>query len=224
MTLSKRQTRMRERAAPVSGNCCPRDNINVEFHEQEVASDGMSLSGHRQRRCLLRRRAERESRQCWEKWFMWKVGGAKAALGGGLDEVIAAAQKAVDNTRSIGIGLTPCAVPAVGKPISQLKPEKMEIGIGHHGEPGIRVDTLRPAAEMARMMLDVILRICYSRQVTGLSLRCRVSAPPPSWNCTSSLQEGFEATLPRVASTPQAVRGELLTSLEMMGVTSDETG
>ena len=38
---------------------------------------------------------------------MWKAGGAKAAQGGNLDEVIAAAQKAIDNTRSVGIGLTP---------------------------------------------------------------------------------------------------------------------
>ena len=48
--------------------------------------------------------------------LMWKVGGARAAEGGTLDEVIAAAQKAIDNTRSIGIGLTPCTLPAVGHP------------------------------------------------------------------------------------------------------------
>ena len=47
--------------------------------------------------------------------LMWKAGGAKAAKGGSLDEVIAAAQKAIDNTRSVGIGLTPCTLPAVGK-------------------------------------------------------------------------------------------------------------
>ncbi len=67
---------------------------------------------------------------------MWKVGGAKAAMGGSLDEVIAAAQKAIDNTRSIGIGLTPCTIPAVGKPNFSIKDGEMEVGIGHHGEPG----------------------------------------------------------------------------------------
>ena len=47
--------------------------------------------------------------------LMWKIGGAKAhwAL---LDEVIAAAHKAIDNTRSVGVGLTPCVIPAVGHP------------------------------------------------------------------------------------------------------------
>jgi dihydroxyacetone kinase-like protein len=89
--------------------------------------------------------------------LLWKIGGAKAALGGGLDEVIAAAQKAIDNTRSIGIGLTPCTIPAVGKPNFSIEPGKMEVGIGHHGEPGIRVDDLVTADEMATMSLEVVL-------------------------------------------------------------------
>ncbi len=43
--------------------------------------------------------------------LMWKVGGAKAAMGGSLEEVLAASQKAIDNTRSMGIGLSPCTIP-----------------------------------------------------------------------------------------------------------------
>jgi phosphoenolpyruvate---glycerone phosphotransferase subunit DhaK len=89
--------------------------------------------------------------------LMWKAGGARAALGGDLDAVIASAQKAIDSTRSIGIGLTPCTIPAVGHPNFKIEPGKMEVGIGHHGEPGIRVDNLRPAREIAAMMVDVVL-------------------------------------------------------------------
>lgn len=89
--------------------------------------------------------------------LMWKVGGAKAALGGSLDEVIAVAQKAIDNTRSIGVGLTPCTIPAVGHPNFDIEPGKMELGIGHHGEPGIEVTDLKPADEVAQTMVDVVL-------------------------------------------------------------------
>ena len=71
--------------------------------------------------------------------LMWKVGGAKAAMGAGLDEVIAEAQKAIDNTRSMGIGLTPCTIPEVGHPNFTIEEGKMEVGIGHHGEPGLEV-------------------------------------------------------------------------------------
>lgn len=89
--------------------------------------------------------------------LMWKVGGAKAALGADLDAVIAAAQKAIDNTRSVGIGLSPCTIPAVGKPNFSIEPGTMEVGIGHHGEPGIRVEKLQTADRMAEMCLDIVL-------------------------------------------------------------------
>ncbi len=89
--------------------------------------------------------------------LMWKVGGAKAARGGSLDEVIAAAQKAIDNTRSVGIGLTPCTLPAVGHPNFEIKDGTMEVGIGHHGEPGIEVCDLEDAYHMAKRMLDIVL-------------------------------------------------------------------
>jgi len=89
--------------------------------------------------------------------LMWKVGGAKAATGASLDEVIAAAQKAIDNTRSVGIGLAPCTLPSVGHPNFEIKEGTMEVGIGHHGEPGIAVCPLETAAQMAQRMLDTIL-------------------------------------------------------------------
>ena len=89
--------------------------------------------------------------------LMWKVGGAKAAVGGSLDEVIAAAQKAIDNTRSVGIGLTPCTLPAVGHPNFEIKDGTMEVGIGHHGEPGIEVCPLETAEQMAARMVNVVL-------------------------------------------------------------------
>src|SRR6201997_3247764 len=89
---------------------------------------------------------------------MWKVGGAKAALGSSLDEVVAVAQRAIDNTRSIGVGLTPCTIPAVGKPNFFIEPGKMEFGIGHHGEPGVEVSDLKSADEIAALSLDYILK------------------------------------------------------------------
>jgi dihydroxyacetone kinase-like protein len=89
--------------------------------------------------------------------LMWKIAGAKAALGGNLDEVISVAQKAIDNTKSVGIGLTPCTIPALGKPNFVIEEGKMELGIGHHGEPGIKVTDLKTADEMAEIMLDIIL-------------------------------------------------------------------
>lgn len=89
--------------------------------------------------------------------FMWKVGGAKANQGASLDEVIAAAQKAINNTRSVGVGLSPCTIPANGKPNFHIEPGTMEFGIGHHGEPGVRIEKLGTAKEMAKEMSAMVL-------------------------------------------------------------------
>ncbi|MGE4485686.1 MAG: dihydroxyacetone kinase subunit DhaK [Oscillospiraceae bacterium] len=89
--------------------------------------------------------------------LMWKVAGAKAAKGASLDEVIETAQKAIDNTRSVGIGLTPCTLPAVGHPNFEIKDGTMELGIGHHGEPGIEVCPLESAVQMAARMVNIVV-------------------------------------------------------------------
>ena len=89
--------------------------------------------------------------------LMWKIAGAKAAMGASLSEVIEVAQRAIDNTRSMGIGLSPCTIPEVGHPNFAIEPGKMEVGIGHHGEPGMEVAALASSRKMAERMLDIIL-------------------------------------------------------------------
>ena len=71
--------------------------------------------------------------------------------------MIETAQKAIDSTCSIGIGLTSCVIRAAGRPNFQIEPGKMEVGIGHHGEPRGKVDDLKSADEMAQIALDYIL-------------------------------------------------------------------
>ena len=57
----------------------------------------------------------------------------------------------------MGVGLAPCTIPEVGHPNFTIEPGFMEVGIGHHGEPGIEVAPLESAAQIARRMCDVIL-------------------------------------------------------------------
>ena len=89
--------------------------------------------------------------------LMWKVGGAMAASGADLDDVIRAAQKAIDNTRSMGIGLSSCTIPEVGHSNFTIAEGKMEVGIGHHGEPGIEICDWEISSSMAKRMVDNIL-------------------------------------------------------------------
>lgn len=151
--------------------------------------------------------------------LMWKVGGAKAAKGGTLDEVIAAAQKAIDNTRSVGIGLTPCTLPAVGHPNFEIKEGTMEVGIGHHGEPGIAVCDLETAVQMAKRMVDIVLPDYPF--VAGDEVVVLVSGlgATPVMELYVLYDEIDKLLTEKGIKTHRAYVGNYFTSLEMMGAT-----
>lgn len=89
--------------------------------------------------------------------FVHKIAGAKAETGASLDEVQAAAQKVIDNVRTMGMAIQPCTVPASGQPGFELTEEEMEVGIGIHGEPGTHRETIKKADEIVDMLLEKIL-------------------------------------------------------------------
>ncbi len=89
--------------------------------------------------------------------FIHKIAGAKAETGADLQEVHRVAQKVVDNVRTMGVALTPCTVPAAGKPGFELGEDEMEIGIGIHGEPGTHRDKIKSADEIVTLLLDKIV-------------------------------------------------------------------
>lgn len=87
-----------------------------------------------------------------------KVAGAKAKQGANLVDVKKVAEKAIHNTRSMGVALSSCTVPSSGKPNFELADDEMEMGIGIHGEPGIRKEKLKTAKEIAIEMVDNIVK------------------------------------------------------------------
>ena len=91
-------------------------------------------------------------------FFMYKCAGAKAAKMGTLDEVLAAAQKAKDNTRTVGFALTPCIIPEIGHSNFTLGENEMAMGMGIHGEPGIWNGPIKTAAELAEESLNTIFK------------------------------------------------------------------
>lgn len=90
-------------------------------------------------------------------FFMYKAAGAKAAQMGTLDEVLAAAQKAKDNTRTVGFALTPCIIPEIGHPNFTLAENEMAMGMGIHGEPGIWNGPIKTSAEIVKESLETLL-------------------------------------------------------------------
>src|SRR5690625_2131907 len=89
--------------------------------------------------------------------FVHKVAGAKAEQGGKLEEIKAIADKTAAQVHSMGMAISPCTIPAAGKPSFQLGEDEMEIGMGIHGEPGIERKPIGTAKEIATTLLDKIL-------------------------------------------------------------------
>ena len=89
--------------------------------------------------------------------FVHKIAGAAAEAGGSLAEVKAAAEKAIANVRSMGMAMSSCILPAVGTPGFSLAEDEIEIGMGIHGEPGIRRAKLMTARELAGELTGRIL-------------------------------------------------------------------
>ena len=151
--------------------------------------------------------------------LMWKCGGARAAKGGSLEEVIAAARKAINNTRSIGVGLTPCTIPEVGKPGFQIAPGTMELGIGHHGEPGIKVTELNPANEIAEMMVNVVLPDLPFNSGDDVVVLVSGLGATPVMELYIMYDRIAELISAKNITIHRSYVGNYFTSLEMMGVT-----
>jgi phosphoenolpyruvate---glycerone phosphotransferase subunit DhaK len=86
-----------------------------------------------------------------------KIAGAAAEQGRPLSEVAGVAEVVNANGRSMGMALTSCTVPAVGKPTFELGEDEIEIGIGIHGEPGRRRVPLAAAGKIAEMLVEPIV-------------------------------------------------------------------
>ncbi len=89
--------------------------------------------------------------------FVHKIAGAAAEQSKSLEEVKVLAQKTVDNVRSMGMAMTPCILPAAGKPGFKLAEDEIEIGMGIHGEPGIYREKLTQAKTIAEKLVNRIL-------------------------------------------------------------------
>ena len=150
--------------------------------------------------------------------YAFKIAGAAAARGDDLDAVTGIAKRAADACRSIGVALGPCTVPQAGVPTFEIGDDEMEIGMGIHGEPGVRRGKLRPADEIADEMLDRLLEDLPLSGGDGVSVLVNsLGATPPEelyilYRTVRARLEGTGATI------VMPLVGRYATSMEMAGV------
>jgi dihydroxyacetone kinase-like protein len=197
------------------------DNMNVKMAQKLASKDGIEVAVvvANDDVCSAPPEEREKRRGVAGEIFMWKIGGAKANEGASLEEVRATAQKAIDNCRSIGVGLGPCTLPAVGHPNFQIEAGTMEVGIGHHGEPGIRVEPLKTATEVARDMAKIVLDDHALAAGTEVAVLVSGLGATPL-NELYILNDTIEAEITgRGLSVYRTYVGNYFTSLEMVGAT-----
>lgn len=90
-------------------------------------------------------------------FYAYKIAGACADEMMFLEEVKRVTEKALAGTRSMGVALSPCTIPSAGKPTFEIGDDEMEIGMGIHGEPGIKRGKLQTADEIAETIVKTIV-------------------------------------------------------------------
>ncbi len=146
-----------------------------------------------------------------------KIVGAAAEEGRGLAALKALGDRVNAATRSIGIALTSCTVPAAGKPTFDIAEDEMEVGVGIHGEPGRKRVKLRPAAEIAAEMVNAITGDLGERACGEAILLINGFGATP----LSELYLMYDAVRKRLEASSIVVArslvGNFVTSLDMAG-------
>jgi dihydroxyacetone kinase len=150
-------------------------------------------------------------------FFLYKCAGAMAEARAPLEEVKRVAQKAGANVRTMGVALSPNIVPEVGKPQFSLGENEMEIGMGIHGEPGIRRGALKKVdAIVEEMMGPVLSDLPFSAGDRVAVLVNGLGATPKEELYLLYRKVGLILKEKKI-SVFQVYVGEFATSLEMAG-------
>lgn len=148
--------------------------------------------------------------------FVHKCAGAAAEAGKPLAEVKRVAEKVIDNVRTMGVGIAPCTVPAAGKPGFTLADDEMEMGVGIHGEPGIRREKMEPVDAMVDEILDHVLAdIDYAGHEVAVLVNG--AGGTPDYELALVANHVHDVLSARHIGVWHTYMGNYLTSLEMRG-------
>ena len=150
-------------------------------------------------------------------YFMFKAAGAKADENAELDAVLAAAQLAKENTRTVGFALTPCVIPEVGHANFELGENEMAMGMGIHGEPGVWNGPLKTSRAIAEESLDTLLRdmpVATGEEVAVLINGLGATSLEELYILSNDVRE---ILISRGIKSYRTIVGEYATSMEMAG-------
>jgi dihydroxyacetone kinase-like protein len=149
--------------------------------------------------------------------FAFKIGGAMADKGGSIDEVVRVTEKALSNIRTMGVALSPCTVPMAGKPTFTIGEDEMEIGMGIHGEPGMKREKLQTADEISSRMTEAILADLQPKAGDSLAVMVNGLGATPPEELYIIFRKVNSILTDKKIKVHRAYVGEFATSMEMAG-------
>jgi len=151
-------------------------------------------------------------------FFVYKIVGAYAEEMASLDEVKRIAEKVCANVRTMGVGLSPCIIPEMGKPTFEMDEGQMEIGIGIHGEPGIGKGELKSADEIVEKMMESILEDLPYQSGDEVSVLVNGLGATPKEELYVVYRKVAQILKDKKITVYHPYIGEFATSMEMAGM------
>lgn len=151
-------------------------------------------------------------------FYAYKIAGAAAEKMLDLKEVKRLTQKAVDNTRTMGVALTPCIVPEAGKATFSIADDEMEIGMGIHGEPGMETCKLKKVDEVVELMLTKIIEDLPYKSGDEVSILVNGLGATPKEELYIAFRKANEIFKDKGIKVYRPYIGEFATSMEMAGM------
>ncbi len=146
-----------------------------------------------------------------------RIVGAAAERGSDLPALQALGQRVNGQTRSMGVALTSCTVPAAGKPTFSLGEDEMEMGVGIHGEPGRRRVKLASADAIAEEMMTAILGDLKPKPGSEVLLLANGFGGTPAMELYVMYNSARRVLDGKGIKTVRSLVGSYVTSLEMAG-------
>ncbi len=146
-----------------------------------------------------------------------KIAGAAAEAGATLEEVAEVARAIASDVRTMGVALSPCTVPAAGRPGFALAESEIELGLGIHGEPGVRRGPLEPADILVDHLLEAILAAPMSGS-GRLVLMVNNLGATPIMELAIVARRAVAVLEERGLAVERVYMGTFLSALEMAGV------
>jgi dihydroxyacetone kinase-like protein len=146
-----------------------------------------------------------------------KIVGAAAEAGADLDACKALGERINARTRSMGVALSSCTVPAMGRPMFQIGETEMEVGVGIHGEPGRRRVALGTADSIVSDMVRAILDDLQPQRGSDALLLVNGFGGTPLMELTLLYDSARRLLSDAGVQVRRSLVGNYVTSLEMAG-------